>query len=370
MLPKWIQDRKENAKQVYSSMPRPSHKYGIAITLDAGKFNPDGADPSAQSEKMEIKTDAQILSFSEAFEKFPEVLQSSLRSALLSDDKLSAFHAGNWRRGIVLYAPEGKQCTAELALPLSSTQADSIMVIADKHSTMNIIQRDSSSSRTYRSLSVDIAALDNSKVNYSYIQMLSADSSSVMNRSAHLSNDSEVSWYDAFLSSSATRCETLSSLIGDGSSSRHVSVLSSTGNQQTDILSKNVHVGRSTYSDIFTKGIVDDSAVSLMRGNITIEPSAFGSNGYQKEDVLILSKSAKANAIPELEIRNHDVKCSHGATIGQVDPSQLFYLCSRGITKEEATSLIVSGFLEAAVSRFPSGLQEELRLLIGEKNGY
>ena len=105
-----------------------------------------------------------------------------------------------------------------------------------------------------------------------------------------------------------------------------------------------IHKAPFTTSNLVSKGIVMDSAKVLSKGLVKIEENAFGSNGYEKQDVLVLSEKAQAKAIPDLEIHNHDVKCSHGSTIGKIDAEAIFYLMSRGLNKKAAEKKIVEGY--------------------------
>lgn len=127
-----------------------------------------------------------------------------------------------------------------------------------------------------------------------------------------------------------------------------------------------------TKSDMVSRGIVDDESKNIYRGKIRAEPNTKGIDGYQKHDVLILNNNAEADAIPELEIETDDVKCSHGATIGKVNKDQLFYLRSRGLSKEEATKMIIKGFFEPLIKMIPESSQElilkEVSQLLWNKN--
>ena len=115
---------------------------------------------------------------------------------------------------------------------------------------------------------------------------------------------------------------------------------------------------------MLTKGIVKDKSKSVYNGLVNVNENAVNTDGYQKEDILILSENAEADSIPELEINNNDVRCTHGATISQIDKEKLFYLTSRGIKKPEAESLLVNGFIEPVVKEIPLEYSIELNRLI------
>lgn len=112
-----------------------------------------------------------------------------------------------------------------------------------------------------------------------------------------------------------------------------------------DLKSDITHVGRASLSDMKVRGVLAGSSQAIMQGDVTIKPSAFDANGYQQEDLILASPHAIARPIPNLEIGNSDVKCSHGATVSSLDPEQVFYLQSRGIPEREARVFLLSSFV-------------------------
>lgn len=117
------------------------------------------------------------------------------------------------------------------------------------------------------------------------------------------------------------------------------------GDERYDIYTCSIHQGRESKSDLVTKGVVMDKSKAVSRGMVKIEEGAFGSEGYEKLDTMIFDRTAEADAIPNLLIHNHDVKCSHGATVGHLSDELLFYMMSRGLSESEAKNQIVEGFL-------------------------
>jgi Fe-S cluster assembly scaffold protein SufB len=132
---------------------------------------------------------------------------------------------------------------------------------------------------------------------------------------------------------------------------------------QHELTTISEHAGIKSQSDIQTKTLVSHTAQSLCKGLVKIQPTAQGSQGYEHQKALMLSKTAKAFAIPNLEIENHDVACTHGSSIGRVDPTQIFYLQSKGLTKELATLLIAQAFL----GEFQQYMTDELTLELQER---
>lgn len=137
------------------------------------------------------------------------------------------------------------------------------------------------------------------------------------------------------------------------------------GNGNRFLLTQQSHhkVGE-TESDITTKGVLQNGAQAGLKGLVAIKPKAANSSGYQQMDVLLLDEDSRASAIPELAIQTDEVSCSHGATIGELDEEELFYLMSRGLSKEQATHLLLIGFLAEGISKLPEAQQEGILQLI------
>ena len=125
-----------------------------------------------------------------------------------------------------------------------------------------------------------------------------------------------------------------------------------------------------TYSNLLFRNVIRDSARSVFYGMIRVEPDAQGTDAYQSNNNLMLSDTARADTIPGLEIVANDVRCSHGATVGQMDPEQVFYLQARGLPRREAERLIVHGFFEPVTSRIPlEEIREKMSDLLDERFG-
>ena len=132
--------------------------------------------------------------------------------------------------------------------------------------------------------------------------------------------------------------------------------------QQFDIYSSVIHESSDTKSDILIKGALKDKSKSLFRGLVRIEKNAPNSDGYQKEEVLLLDDGVEANAIPNLEIENENVRCTHGVSIGSIDKEKLFYLMSRGLSKDMSVKLIVEGFFDSILAN--AGVMDVKSLIV------
>ena len=143
------------------------------------------------------------------------------------------------------------------------------------------------------------------------------------------------------------------SLVGDGSSSEMVGLFFGEGTQTLDYRMLINHVGRSTSSDVFLKGAVEDDAQSVFTGLLRIEKDAQKTSTFETNRNLVLSENAKAHSVPNLEILCDDVICGHGSSVGPLEEGHLYYLQSRGLGKERAERLLIKGFFQEVIDRLP-----------------
>jgi Fe-S cluster assembly protein SufD len=142
------------------------------------------------------------------------------------------------------------------------------------------------------------------------------------------------------------------------------------GTQHLDHDTQQNHMAANTSSDLLFKGALKGNSRSVWQGMIYVAPGAQKTDGYQANRNLVLSNKARADSIPGLEILADDVRCTHGATVGKIDPDELFYILSRGIGQADAEQLIVEGFFDPIMQRIPfQGVQDRLRRAIAEKMG-
>jgi Fe-S cluster assembly protein SufD len=184
---------------------------------------------------------------------------------------------------------------------------------------------------------------------------------------ASVARDANVFTAIASLGSGVTKSDFGSILEGPGANVELFGFLYGEKDQRFDHHTVHDHRAGHTYSNLDFKTVLTDRAHSAYTGLIRIAPDAPESEAYQENRNLLLDPRAKAESIPELEILTDEVKCSHGATVGSLDPNHVFYLMCRGLERAEAIRLIVAGFVEPTLSRLPDNLQERLRSHVEEK---
>jgi Fe-S cluster assembly scaffold protein SufB len=188
-------------------------------------------------------------------------------------------------------------------------------------------------------------------------------------RHAEAGEDASLRWALAQLGGRLVRSRVDNRLVGDRSSVEQVEIVFGGDEQVFDLTSYTTHVGRDTTGDLLSKGALLDRARTYMKGLITIEKSAIGTDSFLGEFGMNLSKAARSVAIPSLEIDQPDCRrAMHSSSVGPIDETQLFYLESRGIPPDEARKFIVLGFLEPVVARVPlAAAQTRLRELLEAK---
>ena len=159
-------------------------------------------------------------------------------------------------------------------------------------------------------------------------------------------------------------------LSGQGAAAEDVEVVFGAGEQRFDVVTNLTHEAPHTTGHVLAKGVLRDSARTIFKGMIRIEAGAKNSSSYLAEHAMILSKKARADAIPGLEINTNEVKATHSGSVSQVDEEQVFYMMARGLTLSEAQRLIIVGFLHPAVQRIPMRtVRAAIQYLIEENSG-
>lgn len=228
-----------------------------------------------------------------------------------------------------------------------------ITVVIDENTEVTIFERGSGN------FTVDILCGENARLHY-----ISASSGVTVRRFAYLERDASLLWVDAAYGGAQTHVT--SYLGGMGASAEFESVLLGRNDERYVVRSNMVHAADNGTSNMLTRAVMFDESKGDYAGTIKINPDARGCDAYQKEDTLMMSRSARMDAQPNLEISNEDVSCSHGASLGQVDEEEIFYFLSRGIPRKQAVQLIVQGFFDTVLARM-GGHAEGVRSEIYER---
>lgn len=315
----------------------------------------------------------------EALRKHPELVQPYFMKAVeQSENKLTAIHSAIWSGGLFLYVPKNVQLELPFhALFLSDDRQAScsphVLIVAEANSSVTYVENVMSaggSDELVMNGIVEVFAKSGAKVQFASVRSLKQGVTDLVYRRAVLDSDSRVEWIIGEMNDGNVMSDTTSLLKGNGSSADTKVICVGSGEQKLNLTTRAVHFGKSSVSEMITRAVMRDEATAIINGVTKIEKGATGANGEQTEKVLMLSPKARGDANPILLIDEDDVKAGHAASIGQVNPEQIYYLMSRGISKEEATRLIIYGFLAPVVAEIPiTKLEEQLQRLVERKLG-
>lgn len=314
-----------------------------------------------------------------AVREHEELVKPYFMQAIQSDEhQLSALHAALWNGGVFLYVPKN----VELNVPVqalfyhehsASTFAPHILIVADKNSRVNYVDNYISGHDTAAALHngvVEVFVKQGAKVTYASIHHLNEATTDICYRRAILEQDAQIEWIVGEMNNGNGVSETYSVLQGNGSNSDCKVICVGNEDQKLNITTQAVHYGKSSESQMITRAVMREQATAIINGISKIERGATKANGQQTERILMLSPKARGDANPILLIDEDDVKAGHAASVGQVNQEQVYYMMSRGISREDAENLIIRGFLEPVVSDIPNEqLQVLLRSYIERKLG-
>jgi Fe-S cluster assembly protein SufD len=300
----------------------------------------------------------------------PNLVEPLLFSLVDSNrDRFSALHAAFFTGGSLLYVPDGVVIDAPiLSQHFSHGGGTSVLphtlIVAGRGARFNYLDEyigDDSEEAGYRSGSAEIFLGEGSEVGYVSLQKWGRNAWHFGDQRARLEKDSTLRLFNVTLGGRFSKTRVEASLVGQGSNAELKAIYFASGEQFFDFHTLQDHQVGNTRSDLLFKGALQDVARTVYAGLIRIEKGAARSDAYQANRNLVLSEHAKATSIPMLEIDNNDVRCTHGATVGPVDPQHMFYLRSRGIPEATAKRMIVQGFFGDVLERIPF---EQARRLI------
>jgi Fe-S cluster assembly protein SufD len=275
------------------------------------------------------------------------------------EDKFTAHNAALWKHGLLVRVAKGVELEKPLYVRITSAAADAsvfwrLLVVAEEGSRFSLVEE-------YVSGSPDLAAYSNAAVELFVEQAAKLEYVSVQNYSprtwhfathhARVERDAELDWVAGGFGSRKGKVRIQNDLAGPGATSRVTGAYFADGTQHLDYDTFQEHIAPHTTSDFAFKGALRDEASVVWRGMIRVEKNAQKTNAYQENRNLLLSEQAHADSIPGLEILANDVRCTHGATLSQVDRDQLFYAMARGLTRADAERLIVRGFFQDILDR-------------------
>jgi Fe-S cluster assembly protein SufB len=321
-------------------------------------------------------------SFSEAVQEHPDLVREYLGSVVpYTDNFFAALNAAVFSDGSFCYIPKGIRCPMELSTYFrinakDTGQFERTLIIADVDSYVSYLEGCTAPMRDKNQLHaavVELIALDNAQIKYSTIQnWYPGDKygkggiyNFVTKRGKCLGKHSQISWTQVETGSAITWKYPSCLLQGDHSIGKFYSVALTNNYQQADTGTKMIHIGKHTKSTIISKGISAGHGQNTYRGLVRIQKGATGARNYSQCDSLLLGDQCGAHTFPYLEVRNNDSVVEHEATTAKISEEQLFYCRQRGISAEDAVSMIVSGFCKEVFRELPMEFAVEAQKLLG-----
>jgi Fe-S cluster assembly protein SufD len=360
----------------YQALPLPTTKDEAWRFTDLKGFDPDafgqGSGPGPGTGPAETMLDIAVSGLAHVNESSLEIERAPdgitfepladhprLHELVGWDEKFAAHNAALWQNGLLVVVPRDVVLEEPLYVRIANAVDGGslfwrLLVVAEAGSRFSLIEEYASAHPAvagYSNAVVELFVEDGAKLEYVSLQNLSQETWHFASHHARVGRDAELDWVTAGFGSKKGRTRIQNDLAGPGATSRVTGAYFADAAQHLDYDTFQEHIAPNTTSDFAFKGALRDEASTVWRGMIRVEKDAQKTNAYQENRNLLLSKSAHADSIPGLEILANDVRCTHGATLGQVDREQLFYLMARGLSRAEAERLIVRGFFQDVLDR-------------------
>jgi Fe-S cluster assembly protein SufB len=323
-----------------------------------------------------------FMSFSEAVQEHPELVRKYLGSVVpVSDNFYAALNSAVFSDGSFVYIPKGVRCPMELSTyfrinAAKTGQFERTLIIADEGSYVSYLEGCTAPMRDENQLHaavVELVAHENAEIKYSTVQnWYPGDENGkggifnfVTKRGLCEGARSKISWTQVETGSAITWKYPSCILKGDDSIGEFYSVALSNHRQQADTGTKMIHLGKNTKSTIISKGISAGHGQQTYRGGVKISRGATNARNYTQCDSLLIGDKCGAHTVPYVDVRNSSSKLEHEATTSRIGEDQLFYCRQRGLSEEDAVSLIVNGFAKQVLKELPMEFAVEAQKLLG-----
>ena len=323
-------------------------------------------------------------SFTEAVEEYPELIQKYLGSVVpVSDNYYAALNSAVFSDGSFVFIPKGVRCPMELSTYFrintqESGQFERTLIVAEEGAYVAYNEGCTApqfDTNQLHAAVVELVALDDAEIKYSTVQNWYAGDESgkggiynfVTKRGACRGRNSKISWTQVETGSAITWKYPSVILQGDNSIGEFYSVALTNNAQIADTGTKMIHIGKNTKSTIVSKGISAGRSNNSYRGLVKVMPKAEGARNYTQCDSMLIGGKCEANTFPYIEVMNNTARVEHEATTSKISEEQLFYLQQRGISQEDAVSLIINGFCKEVFRELPMEYAVEAQKLLGLK---
>jgi Fe-S cluster assembly protein SufB len=372
---------------VYEKLGVPMHEQAALLGVEQPNIAVDAVFDSVSVATTFKKSLAEkgiiFCGFSDAVKEHPELVRQYLGSVVpYSDNYFATLNSAVFTDGSFCYIPKGVKCPMELSTYFrinakNTGQFERTLIIADEGASVSYLEGCTAPQRDENQLHaavVELVAMDNASIKYSTVQnWYPGDKQTgkggiynfVTKRGACRGANSKISWTQVETGSAITWKYPSCILQGDNSIGEFYSVALTNGLQQADTGTKMIHIGKNTKSTIVSKGISAGRGQNTYRGLVKILKGATNSRNYTQCDSLLLGDKCGAHTVPYIEVRNTTSRAEHEASTSKIGEDQLFYCKTRGISLEDAVSMIVNGFCKEVFKELPMEFAVEARKLLG-----
>lgn len=396
--PAWLYQLRLQGWQSYVDLPMPEQtnhlwrytapaSFAVSNPEDAMQVLPESANPDIQDSSMidpelagSAATDMELGVIARlqpdiaktgiifeglltAVRKYPELIENYLGKLIPANfGKFEAANMALWSTGIFLYIPPYLSIEKPIYIhrqPTGLFSATRLLAIIGQNSQITLIDDfygDFVQNGGLANNAIEIFAGESANVKYANIQRFGTKSKIYTNQRINLDRNAVGISVFASLGGALAKLNAGTILAGKGANSQMYGVAFGNNNQHLDHHTYHHHKAAATTSNINFKVVLRQKALSAYTGLIRIEKDAPNCEAYQENRNLLLNKGARAESIPELEILNDQVRCTHGATVGPLDPEMMFYIRSRGLTESQAVKELVAGFIQATLDKMPGNL--------------
>jgi len=377
--PDFIAERRLKALAQYLATPMPGRRDEMWRRVDLGNPNLEAAAVRAPAEGLtELSTPSaeararQVFwgTPQQAFAALPEVMRQYWCTEVFSAEDAAStpgdgrkFHSLNqalWDTGYVLHVPQGVEVELPSRAQFSTRDGtDGVfphnLIVLDEGAAATLVETYSSPRAGQRGLccpQTEIILGRGARLRYVLLQSAGPEVVYIGAHRAHQYAESKFSFISAHLGSRLEKAFLGTRLLAPQARANLTGLYCGAGAQQVHLDTMQHHIAPECSSDLLFKGAMDGHSRGVYRGMIRLEPAAQKTDAYLQDRTILLSGDARMDTIPGLEILANDVRCSHGATAGQIDPAMLFYLMSRGLPRPVARRMILDGFFEEVIQRF------------------
>lgn len=314
-----------------------------------------------------------FLSIENGLKQYPDLFREYFATVVpIQDNKFSALNSAVWSGGSFVYVPKG----VKVDLPLQAYfrlnnanmgQFERSLIIADEGSQVHYVEGCTAPlyrEESFHSGVIEIIVKKNARVRYTTIQNWSANVYNLVTQRAVVYENGTMEWVDANLGSKVTMKYPSCFLMGEGAHGEMLSVAFAGPGQVQDTGTKMIHFAPNTSSKIISKSISRGNGRASYRGIVKVTKAGLNARSTAACDALLLDHASRSDTYPTIDVNSSEITIGHEATVSKIDEDQLFYLNSRGLTNEEATTMVVSGFIEPLVKELPMEYAVEMNRLI------